>query len=245
MDIDKIKRRQSLKVIISEAIMVLAVILMVAILAFIVSGYWLNSDFQIERQGLLQLYSAPTGASVEIDGSSSWLQKTNTSKVLSSGEHTIVLSKEGYDTWQKKINISEGLLYRINYPRLFPENRSTETVFDVSKSDFITISPSREILIFSDDNYEWFLINLNNNVIESKPIDAAVLFPDMDLSDVKILDANWDQDESHILLKAEIDENVEWILVDIHNLEKSLNLTREFSAKFDDVRILDNSSNTA
>ncbi len=243
MDLDKIKRRQSLKVIISEAIMVLAVILMVAILALIVSGYWLNSDFQIERQGLLQISSAPTGASVEIDGSSSWLQKTNTSKVLSSGEHTIVLSKEGYDTWQKKINIAEGLLYRVNYPRLFPEERSAETLLDVSRGEFVTISPSRETLIFTDNHYEWFLINLNNNVIEPKPIDAALLFPGVSLSTVKILDANWDQDESHILLKTEINGDVEWVLMDIRNLANSLNLTQEFSVDFDDVRILDNSSN--
>ena len=124
MDFDKIKRRQSLKVIISEAIMVLAVIITVIVLAFVVSGYWLNSDFKIERQGLLQISSFPTGADVEIDGSVSWLQKTNTSKVLSSGEHTVALSKENYDSWSKTINISEGLLYRINYPRLFLKNLS-------------------------------------------------------------------------------------------------------------------------
>ena len=67
MDLERTRRRQSLKVIISEAIMVIAVILMVTILAFIVSGYWVGSDFKIERQGLLQVASVQTGANVEID----------------------------------------------------------------------------------------------------------------------------------------------------------------------------------
>ena len=68
MDRTKQEKRQSLKVIISEVIMTLAVIITVTILALIVSGYWLNSDFEVERQGMLQISSVPTGASVNIDG---------------------------------------------------------------------------------------------------------------------------------------------------------------------------------
>ena len=59
MDPDRLKRRQSLRIIISETIMVLSVVLMVVILAFLVSGYWINSDFKVERQGLLQVSSTP------------------------------------------------------------------------------------------------------------------------------------------------------------------------------------------
>ena len=83
MDPDKAKRRQSLKIIISETIMFVSVVVTVVILAFLVSGYWINSDFKVERQGLLQVSSIPTGAEVNIDGDSSWFQRTNTSKTLS------------------------------------------------------------------------------------------------------------------------------------------------------------------
>ena len=106
MDPERAKRRQSAKIIISETIMVLAVVITVTMLAFIVSGYWLNSDFKVERNGLLQISSVPTGADIYIDGDSSWLQRTNTSKVLSSGEHSVKLTKDGYDSWQKTINYS-------------------------------------------------------------------------------------------------------------------------------------------
>ena len=106
MNPEKARRRQSLKILISESIMVLAVVITVIILAFLVSGYWLNSDFKIERNGLLQVSSVPTGADVYIDGESAWLQRTNTSKILSSGEHSIKLTKDGYDTWSKTVNIS-------------------------------------------------------------------------------------------------------------------------------------------
>ena len=68
MDAEKRARRQSRRVIISEILMVLTVIATVSILAFVVSGYWVGSDFKIERQGLLQVYSIPTGADVDVDG---------------------------------------------------------------------------------------------------------------------------------------------------------------------------------
>ena len=146
MDNEALQRRQSLKVIISEFVMVIAVVATVCALAFIVSGYWLNSDFKIERNGMLQISSTPSGADLEIDGESSWLRRTNTSKMLSSGSHHIVLTKEGYDTWSRTITISEGLLYRINYPRLFLKERKTSEVYDVSSYTFAT--SSRIILSF-------------------------------------------------------------------------------------------------
>ena len=85
MDAESRARRQSFRVIFSEIIMVITVIVTVVILALLVSGYWLNSNFELERQGMLQINSIPTGASVEVDGDAPWFQRTNTSKVLSSG----------------------------------------------------------------------------------------------------------------------------------------------------------------
>ncbi len=113
MDFEEKTRRQHLRVIASEAIMVLTVILTVIVLVLVVSGYWVNSNFEVERQGLLQISSVPTGSYVSIDGSEpSWFQRTNTSKMLPVGEHWIKVERNGYDTWEKTVNISEGLLYR-------------------------------------------------------------------------------------------------------------------------------------
>ena len=246
MDFDKIKRRQSLKVIISEAIMVLAVIITVIVLAFVVSGYWLNSDFKIERQGLLQISSFPTGADVEIDGSVSWLQKTNTSKVLSSGEHTVALSKENYDSWSKTINISEGLLYRINYPRLFLKNRSLENIYDTAGTIYATFSPNHETLLLVNETTEWTLINLNNDTLESKKLDVSKYFSTVSLADDatiglftgKISEAIWDRDGTHILFAIDAGDYIEWSLIDVKNVTSSLNLTKEFGVNFDNIKIL-------
>ncbi len=252
MDRDKLKRRQSLKVIISEAIMVLAVIITVIILAFIVSGYWLNSDFKVERQGLVQIYSVPTGADVNIDGEpSSWLQRTNTSKTLTSGEHTITLSKEGYDSWTKTINLKEGLLYRLHYPRLFLVDRLSTKVLDTNTTTLATISPDFSDMVLINSTTKWSLVNLENDTLEPKNFSIAEYFSDVSVAEGattglfsgKIVDLNWDADGNHILFEIEGESTKEWVLIDVRNIKNSINLSKEFGADFSNIEILDNSSN--
>ncbi len=242
MDLEQKRRKQSLKIIISEAVMVIAVIFMVVVLAFIVSGYWVNPDFQIERQGLLQVSSIPTGADVQIDDASSWLQKTNTSKVLASGNHTIKLSKEGYDTWSKNIDISEGLLYRLNYPRLFLKKREKEEVLTAVGTITASVSPNRETMVLTNNTNEWSLVNLKNDTITSQKLNLSNIFSE-DLFTGEILDSNWDRDNAHILFKISTGDSIEWVLVDVNNPANSLNLTKSFGYNFDRVKIISNSSN--
>lgn len=251
MDPERTKRRQSAKIIISETIMVLAVVITVTILAFIVSGYWLNSDFKVERNGLLQISSVPTGADIYIDGDSSWLQRTNTSKVLSSGEHTVKLTKDGYDSWQKTINISEGLLYRIHYPRLFLQNRTPESLLDVTGTTLATTSPDHNSLILINNTTEWSFINLDSDEIKPEPINISQIFSSVSLAPEAttglftgtVQDIKWDYDGTHALFKISNTDVTEWVLLDVKDPAKSINLTREFGANFNEIQILDNSSN--
>ena len=195
------QQRQSLRIIISEFIMVLAVILTVIVLVFIVSGYWLNADFEVERQGLLQLSSIPTGADVSIDDSEpSWFQRTNMSKMLSSGEHTIRVTKNGYDTWTKTANISEGLLYRIHYARLFLKERKKENISDLIGVTKAFVSEDHDTMLLymgdlelldislyadslnktqedlSEPAINWRLVNLNADKPEVKTITVRTLY---------------------------------------------------------------------
>ena len=226
--------------------MVMAVAITVIILAFLVSGYWINSDFKLERQGLLQISSVPTGADVSIDGDSSWLQRTNTSKVLSSGEHTVTLTKDGYDSWSKTVNISEGLLYRVHYPRLFPKNPVIEKALSVNDYVFSSISPDRNKLLLVSSS--WQLIDLANKDLKALNLDMSQLDSD-NLSaiigqDATITSADWDKSGSHVLLEINYNDSTEWILLDIKDVKNSINLGKEFSGNFSNIQILDDSSSS-
>lgn len=178
--------------------MFFSVIVMVVVLTFIASGYWINEDFEVERQGMLQVSSYPSGANVMIDGHSSWLQRTTTSKVLPVGEHTVAITKDGYDSWSKVINLSEGLLYRLQYPRLFPVERDTLAVYDATNTTLAFLSDNHEkLLLYQGDptifdlaNFqidldstadyktilpEWTLIDLKAHDIESRPVTVRII----------------------------------------------------------------------
>ena len=250
MDIEKRARRQSRRIIISEVLMVLTVIATVSILAFIVSGYWVSPDFKIERQGLLQIYSTPTGADVEVDGNpSSWLQRTNTSKTLTAGEHTIKLTKEGYDTWSRTINITEGLLYRLHYPRLFLTNRTEETIGEYS-ANFATVSPDRNTLLLGNNTTSWQLINLDTENIKPIDIDLSKILPFSSLAEGAstglfsgaVESADWAADNEHLLLKIKQDTTVNWLIINVKNPGSSVNLTKEFNADFQEIKILNQSA---
>lgn len=231
--------------------MVCTVILTVVILAFLVSGYWLNSDFKVERNGLLQISSIPTGADVSIDGETAWLQRTNTSKVLSSGEHTITLTKDGYDSWSKTINIAEGLVYRIHYPRLFLQDRSAEDILDTTGTTIATVSPDHNSLILINDTTEWSFVSLNNDSIKPQPLDVSQIFSSVSLAESaevglftgKILGIDWDYNGTHALFEVQSGDAIEWVLLDVKNPTHSINLSQEFGGNFSEIQILDNDSN--
>ncbi len=233
--------------------MVLVVVATVVILAFIVSGYWVNSKFEVERQGLLQVSSIPTGAFVQIDGEdASWLFVTNTSKILSSGEHTVELSKEGYDSWSKTIDVSDGLLYRLHYPRLFLVNRTSEPILDVSATSKMLTSPDRNWAVLTNNTSKWTLLELDSEALQQSEIDISGLFSEIHLeegSEVglfegEIVDTDWSNDSEHLLLKINTANATSWVIIDTRHPERSLNLTKEFAADFDDVKIMDRSANT-
>ena len=250
MDSEKRAKRQSIRVIVSEAIMVIAIAGMVSILALVVSGYWLNSDLKIERQGMLQIFATPTGVDVEIDGETPWLQRGNTSRILSSGEHDIVLSKEGYDTWSKTIDISEGLLYKLNYPRLFLQNRTIEKTYDASTATYATISPDNKILLAANATTSWKIIDVDKDELKSTPIDISKAFSCVSLAadaetglfTGQILSTEWDSANEHVLFKVKTESGIEWVLLNIKNPAKSINLTQVFATSFDKISIYDYSA---
>lgn len=233
--------------------MVLIVVVTVVILAFVVSGYWVNSKFEVERQGLLQVSSVPTGAFVRIDDEeASWLSVTNTSKILSSGEHVVELSKEGYDSWSKTINISDGLLYRLHYPRLFLIDRTSEPILDIGTASTMMVSPDHNWAVLANNTSKWTLLELDSESLQQSEMDISGLFSEIHveegaeagLFEGEIVGTDWSSDSEHLLLKINMADAISWVIIDTRHPERSLNLTKEFAADFDNVKIMDRSANT-
>lgn len=239
------KRRQFIKVIIAEIGMVISVILIVVIAVLASMGFFVSSDGTIEQSGMMQIHSLPTGASIELDGSTLF-SRTNTSKTLTSGEHKIKLSREGYDTWEKTVKMYSGMLVRLYYPRLFLENRHQELVRTLGKDlEFYSPAASYTAILYAEKaSATWQLVNIKSDEVRTQTLDLTKILPGAVEGKFlgKVLSVKWNQNGDQVVVKVNYDGHDEWILVNLRDVNQSLNLTKTFGLEFAQIEMIDDAA---
>ena len=61
---------------------------------------------QVAAQSLLDISSNPVGADIEIDGN--FAGNTPSAIKLEPGEHSVTISKKGFQTWERKMKVTGG-----------------------------------------------------------------------------------------------------------------------------------------
>ena len=228
---EKIDKRAHVRLVVTEVLMFLAVLALVGFLTLVVLGYSFNlreiggSGEVIERSGLLQVSSSPTGATILVDGETALLFNTNASRTLIAGEHEIKLEKEGFDTWSKKITIVEGMMYRLNYPRLFKNERETEDVLALKNVEFSSVSPNFEKMMLLTDG-SMYMVNLNENEPTLKKLEIL----DKAGNVVKIttlVKAEWSGNSERVMAKV----NGEWAVINVKDAKDTVWLSTILDAK--------------
>lgn len=201
---ERIQKLRKIRLIITEILMVISVVFLVGFLTLIVMGYSFNlrelggEGEVMARTGLVQISSLPTGATISIDGDSPLLLRTNGSRTLSAEDHEITLTKDGYDEWKKTVTISEGMMYRLNYPRLFLKERTQEEIFEFEDGEakFTSVAPNKERLIIKR-NSGIYLIDLDANSLTMKLLVAE----DDTFKIETIEEIGWSGNSERLLLK--------------------------------------------
>lgn len=240
------RRRQTIKVVIAEIGMFFSVIMIVVVATLAAMGFFVSSNGKIEQTGLMQIHSQPTGATVELDGNTLF-SRTNLSRSLSPSDHTLKLSRDGYDTWSKTVMMSSGMLMRLYYPRLFLLNRKSEVALNLATElDFYVPSPDRAYAVYAaKDSASWQVLNLRgDDVTKSTTLDLRTILPDAKngtfSGEVELL--RWSQNNDHILTKISYEGRSEWIVINLKDAKQSLNLTQIFGLDFTQVEMIDNSA---
>lgn len=234
MDREHKKRVETVKLLITETIMVLVIIVTAIILTFVAMGYNLNKNGELGQSGLVQLRSFPSGASITIDGDTI-LPRTTASRMLSAGEHNIKLTKDGYDTWEKNIVSESGRLLKLEYMRLYYKDRIAEEVKSYGENYVQFVSaPNRDYAILALDNSNvWRYLDIRGDDTKETELDFTTL-----LDGLEIKEAKWNSDSDKLLVKAVRKNETEWLLINVRNPEESVNLTREFAMNFSDVKFM-------
>jgi hypothetical protein len=230
--------------------MILSVISIVAILVLIMLGYRFNRfDGKVEQGGLVQFDSRPAGASVNVDGTT-LANKTASKITLTTGKHTVTMSRDGYYDWKKDVDVKAGSILWLNYALLLPKQTSAKTTAEFAGAVSPLVSPDRKYLAVlpsaSDPVISVTPLNDDNPQITKITIDPGVFTaPDVDKSQSFSL-ITWDKDNRHGLVKHVYnDGKTEYLWVDLRGQDAQRNITTSLgvdiaSAEFslDDSNIL-------
>ena len=144
------QRKQAIKQVIIYLFMTLTVVSVVFVLIMMTLGYRFNrTEGTIIQGGLVQFSSAPSGATVNLD--SNRLGTTSTRAMVTPGEHSVTMTRNGYRTWQKTVDVRRGNILWLNYARLIPNDLSLENVADLPAATSSLGSPNRRLIAMTTE----------------------------------------------------------------------------------------------
>ena len=244
MDRAKAKRIRNIRVIATNIFMSLSVIVIVFILMLIAMGFTFDESGRLGQAGLAQLVSNPSGATVEIDGKTQF-GRTELSKMLSGGFHSIKITKDDYDEWSKNLRVDSGLLTRIEWIRLFPNNPEISEAATFNDLRIATFSPNRKKLLTIEKNSNKITTyDIQGDSVKSSQIDldeALSTTANKALAGILSITA-WNDNNNRFILKWTIDSKTSWHVVDLEHNENSANLSDKFNLPFDSILVANDSA---
>ena len=238
MDRKKAKKIRDARIIATNIFMGVMVVLIVFVLMFIAMGYNFNPHGKIDQSGLVQIFSTPSGASVEIDGDLQF-SRTTINKMLSPGDHNFKITRNGYDSWYNNFSIESGLLTRIDWVRLFPLQPDYDEPYSFEELETISYSPSRKYLLAHEKNSNYLLLfNIHGDNIKPTRINLQSAINSGDKYDAKndkLAIVSWSNSDSSVLVRRQNTNGSDWILVNLDKAEDSINLSHNFTLNFSNI----------
>lgn len=220
--------------------MALSVVAIVFVLVAAVAGWTVNTtDFTIEQNGLISFKTNPTDAMVFIDEKRE-RSLTNFQRLLSGGEHKVVIQKDGYEHWEKTVKITPGWLLRLEYPRLFKQNREKEVVDSYPELNYFYVSPDRNIAFYSvDKTGDIYLATNFNAAPRTTHISIKKLLSGVEGDEVnfKIDEVKWNRNNTKFLVhfvneKPDKNSNAyidsQWVVLSIRDESENVNITSTY-----------------
>ncbi len=251
MDRQKKKKIRNARVIMTNIFMALSVVALVSILTLVAMGYSFDKNGTVQQSGLAEIASRPSGATVEIDDNTQF-ERTKINKMLSSGKHSIKVTKSGYDTWQRDIQVDSGLLTNIDWIRLFPVQPEITEVAKYSDIRLLSFSSNRKsMFIVEDKNTSAKFVDLQDGEATAKKIKLATI---LDSTDDEVLSGtlsvlSWNADANRLVLgwthisgQDDPSEVTHYYLVDLKNPEKSVDLTAQFNLTYSRILLANDSA---
>lgn len=200
-------------------IMTISVVVIVAILVLIISGYRYNQyDGTLSQGGLVQFNSRPSGASVYIDDMQ--LANRTPSKITTTaGVHNFKMTRQGYHDWTTQAEVRPGSILWLNYARMVPKELKTTTVADFDQLSGAVMSENHKLYAIKTDpaTPSFSVVNIDSNTPKVEPVALSegsyTIAPEGQPSVFELV--RWDYDNRYVLIKHTYGESkTEWLVAD-------------------------------
>ncbi len=105
-------------------------------------------DEGIVKTGLIHLESLPAGASIEIKGRPHAEKTPATVRDLWAGTYEVTLSKPGYRSWTRRVDVAAGRAAAFNKVLLLPQELTVETLIPRAFEDLLPVPSTSYLLLF-------------------------------------------------------------------------------------------------
>jgi len=211
------KKKEIIRRTLVYTAMTLVVLVTVAGLIFVILGYRIDTDNRrVERSSLVQYKTTPSGAS---------------KSTVIEGVHKFEMLRDGYETWQKTIDIKAGTLTWLNYARLVPKNRPVVSVANYpALSASLGSYESQTIALQTDATLPSFrLVDVSSDDIKT----TTIKLPTTAYSEANTPNVthsfrmdSWDTGGRYLIVEHNYGDKKEWLVVDTHDTALSKNISK-------------------
>lgn len=210
------------------------------LLVYIVQGYGIDRKTgQLIQNGLILVDSAPDGATVTLNGRAEG-KVTPARLPVPAGDYDVNLALSGYRNWSRSFDLQGSEVIWLDYPIFVPEKIDTASMGGLPNLSFAELSANKKYIIAAQKNNksELTLIELDGSK-DTKT--KTVTLPDSILTRVKDKLGSfefvaWGPNNKHILFRHLNDTVSEYIWVDVTKPETAINVSKQFSTAFEDMR---------
>lgn len=225
------KRQQTIRQVITYIAMTVSVLVIVAGVTLLLLGYRLDTNNgQLEQGAFLQFETVPSGATITIDGQT-LSARTPAKNTVRAGTHTFVMQRDGYETWQKTLDVKAGTLTWLNYARLVPKDRPAQTVTAYATiAGSLATADGKTMLIQKEASVPTFdVVDLRSDDVKTSTITIpANLYSSATTAGIAhtfTID-KWDDGGRYVLLAHTFGDKKEWLTLDTRDVAASKNVTK-------------------
>ena len=228
-------------IILKNIITILIILGIVSVLIFLIQGFRLGSNGEVQLTGLVQFASNISGSTVEANGRV-LNEKTNTKELFLPGEYSFKISKEGYEDWNNRSKVSEGKVLWLNYARLIPKDKKVDKFLRIENLKKVKFSTNREKIFAisegSDGIAKFWMIELGETPkINEISIPSSLFERESDEDLLKGVSSNVEietitDNADRVLISWKNSDKTEFISLNTLNPEKSINISDKFHSDF-------------